>query len=183
MGAAGDLTCSAEINSACAKVLTIGQNACTAQMRRRPEGRSFRAVNIQIDLTFHPKFPRIPCKCEASGGYSFAKVPVLSLIGLLFSPKLRPLLWRRPRAGEPQRGGGGAQPVESLGFLRLVWYNCTTRRDRGDRRRAGIRALPCPHNRIAPSGSACRLRLWRFRRGDGYRPRLGQRGNALTFRV
>ena len=50
-------------------------------------------------------------------------------------------------------------------------------------RRAGIRALPCPHNRIAPSGSACRLRLWRFRRGDGYRPRLGQRGNALTFRV
>ena len=52
MGAAGDLTCSAEINSACAKVLTIGQNACTAQMRRRPEGRSFRAVNIQIDLAF-----------------------------------------------------------------------------------------------------------------------------------
>ena len=158
MGTAGDFTCSAEINSACAKVLAIGPNACTAQMRRRPEGRSFRAVNIQIDLTFHPKFPRIPCKCEASGGYSFAKVPVLSLIGLLFSPKLRPLLWRRPRAGEPQRGGGGAQPVESLGFLRLVWYNCTTRRDRGDRRRAAPASVLSPVRTIeslragAPAG-------------------------------
>ena len=34
-----DFKCSAEVNSACAKVLAFGQNACTAQKRRRPEGR------------------------------------------------------------------------------------------------------------------------------------------------
>ncbi|MFR3663492.1 hypothetical protein [Flintibacter sp.] len=33
------LQCSAEVNSACAKVLDKGQNACTAHLRRRPEGR------------------------------------------------------------------------------------------------------------------------------------------------
>ncbi|MDY5036960.1 MAG: hypothetical protein SO065_00170 [Lawsonibacter sp.] len=33
------LQCSAEVNSACAKVLAKGQNACTAHLRRRPEGR------------------------------------------------------------------------------------------------------------------------------------------------
>ena len=32
-------TYSAEVNSACAKVLAFGQNTCTAQKRRRPEGR------------------------------------------------------------------------------------------------------------------------------------------------
>ena len=33
-----DFKCSAERNSACAKVLAFGQNACTAQTRRGPEG-------------------------------------------------------------------------------------------------------------------------------------------------
>ena len=53
MDTAVDFTCPAEMNSACAKVLATGQNACTTQKRRRPEGRIFRAVNIQIDLAFH----------------------------------------------------------------------------------------------------------------------------------
>ena len=43
----------------CEKILTrpfaCGENACTAQRRRRPEGRSFRVVNIQIDLALHKK--------------------------------------------------------------------------------------------------------------------------------
>ena len=42
-------------NPPCAKVFACGENACTAQRRRRPEGRSFRVVNIQIDLALHKK--------------------------------------------------------------------------------------------------------------------------------
>ena len=38
LGAAGSFSCSAEVNSACAKVLAAGQNACTAQKCRGPEG-------------------------------------------------------------------------------------------------------------------------------------------------
>ena len=34
-----NLKCSAEVNSACAKIFACGENACTAQKRRRPEGR------------------------------------------------------------------------------------------------------------------------------------------------
>ncbi|MEY8361633.1 hypothetical protein [Flavonifractor plautii] len=34
-----DFTCPAEVNSACTKVLAFGQNTCTAQKRRGPEGR------------------------------------------------------------------------------------------------------------------------------------------------
>ena len=34
-----DFTCPAEVNSACTKVLALGQNTCTAQKRRGPEGR------------------------------------------------------------------------------------------------------------------------------------------------
>ena len=34
LGAAGSFSCSAEVNSACAKVLAAGQNTCTAQKRR-----------------------------------------------------------------------------------------------------------------------------------------------------
>ena len=41
--------CSGEVNSPCAKVFAFGENACTAQRRRRPEGRIFYAVNIQIE--------------------------------------------------------------------------------------------------------------------------------------
>ena len=43
------------VNPPCAKVFACGENACTAQRRRRPEGRSFRVVNIQIDLALHKK--------------------------------------------------------------------------------------------------------------------------------
>lgn len=48
-------TCSGGVNPPCAKVFACGENACTAQRRRRPEGRSFRVVNIQIDLALHKK--------------------------------------------------------------------------------------------------------------------------------
>ncbi|UQT49408.1 hypothetical protein M5E87_05970 [Flavonifractor plautii] len=34
-----DFTCSGEIKLPCAKVLAFGQNVCTAQKRRQPEGR------------------------------------------------------------------------------------------------------------------------------------------------
>ncbi|WP_297233974.1 hypothetical protein [uncultured Flavonifractor sp.] len=34
LGATGSFQCSAEMNSACAKVLASGQNACTAHKRR-----------------------------------------------------------------------------------------------------------------------------------------------------
>ena len=34
-----DFTCPAEVNSACTKGLAFGQNTCTAQKRRGPEGR------------------------------------------------------------------------------------------------------------------------------------------------
>ena len=37
----GDFKCSGEMNSPCAKVFAKGENACTAQKRRRPEGRIF----------------------------------------------------------------------------------------------------------------------------------------------
>ena len=49
------LKCSAEMNSASAKVLAAGQNACTAQLRRRPEGRftsSPAAVSILENIDF-----------------------------------------------------------------------------------------------------------------------------------
>lgn len=39
LGAFGTFQCSAEINSACAKVFVPGENACTAQKRRRSKGR------------------------------------------------------------------------------------------------------------------------------------------------
>ena len=50
-----DFTCSGGVNPPCAKVFACGENACTAQRRRRPEGRSFRVVNIQIDLALYKK--------------------------------------------------------------------------------------------------------------------------------
>lgn len=52
MDAEGDFTCSVEVNSACTEALNTGQNTCAAQARRRLEGRTSRAVNIQIDLAF-----------------------------------------------------------------------------------------------------------------------------------
>lgn len=41
-----DFTYSAEVNSACAKVLAFGQNTCTAQKRRRPEGCFSEMLNL-----------------------------------------------------------------------------------------------------------------------------------------
>lgn len=38
MGATGSFSCSAEVNSACAKVFAKGENTCTAHKRRGPEG-------------------------------------------------------------------------------------------------------------------------------------------------
>ena len=46
MVAARNFTCSAEMNSACAKVLAGGQNTCTAQKRLRPEGRLGKARDL-----------------------------------------------------------------------------------------------------------------------------------------
>ena len=55
-----DFTCPAEVNSACTKVLAFGQNVCTAQKRRQPEGRLGAlsepfagSENIQIGVQFH----------------------------------------------------------------------------------------------------------------------------------
>jgi len=40
------------MNPACAKGFACGENTCTAQTRRRPEGRIFK---ILIDLAFTPE--------------------------------------------------------------------------------------------------------------------------------
>ncbi|WP_337944602.1 hypothetical protein, partial [Flavonifractor sp.] len=55
-----DFTCSGEIKLPCAKVLAFGQNVCTAQKRRQPEGRLGAlsepfagSENIQIGVQFH----------------------------------------------------------------------------------------------------------------------------------
>jgi len=55
-----DFTCSGEIKLPCAKVLAFGQNICTAQKRRQPEGRLGAlsepfagSENIQIGVQFH----------------------------------------------------------------------------------------------------------------------------------
>ena len=86
-------------------------------------------------------------------------------------------------------GEGEARYVEIVGFLRPMWYNNTKRPNGGQTGNgeglARHRLRPSPSaesNRIAPSGITYRLRLWRSRRG-GLCLRLGQRGNALTFRV
>jgi len=57
-----DFTCSGEIKLPCAKVLAFGQNVCTAQKRRQPEGRLGAlsepfagSENIQIGVQFHKK--------------------------------------------------------------------------------------------------------------------------------
>lgn len=54
-----DFTCSGEIKLPCAKVLAFGQNVCTAQKRRQPEGRLGAlsepfagSENIQIGVQF-----------------------------------------------------------------------------------------------------------------------------------
>lgn len=61
-----DFTCSGEIKLPCAKVLAFGQNVCTAQKRRQPEGRLGAlsepfagSENIQIGVQFQTE-PVIP---------------------------------------------------------------------------------------------------------------------------
>ena len=65
-----DLTCSGEVNPPCTKVFACGENACTAQKRRRPEVWIFWAANIQIDLEFqkgrHDQRSCLPFLCVPS---------------------------------------------------------------------------------------------------------------------
>ena len=63
----GNLKCSAEVNSACAKIFACGENACTAQKRRRPEGRlggisANKAQVENIDFS-RPAFPAPAGRC------------------------------------------------------------------------------------------------------------------------
>ena len=68
-GFRGESKCSAEMNSASAKVFAFGENACTPQKRRRPEGRlcgasiPFRDFKISI-LTGPSKIKgHLLCRC------------------------------------------------------------------------------------------------------------------------